>query len=53
MTPLPKGLSDDRFDNPAGKRACAARRTAQDLPPSIACDMFSDYLTVVAQGTRA
>ena len=49
MTPLPKGLYDDRLDTPAGKRARSARPTVQRVPPSIACGMFIDYLIIVAQ----
>jgi hypothetical protein len=51
MTPLPKGLYDDRFDTPAGKWARSARPTVQRVPPSIACGMFIDYLSMVAQVT--
>jgi hypothetical protein len=53
MTPLPKGLYDDRFDTPAEKRARPVRPTAQRVPPSLARGMFIAVMIVIAQVTDA
>jgi hypothetical protein len=53
MTPLPKGLYDDRFDTPAGKRARPARPAVQRVPPSLARGMFIAFMVIVAQVSGA
>jgi hypothetical protein len=49
MTPLPKGLYDDRFDTPAEKRARPARPTVQ----RVARGMFIAVMIIIAQVTGA
>jgi hypothetical protein len=49
MTPLPKGLYDDRFDTPPEKRAGPARPTMQPVLPSLARGMCIAFMVIVAQ----
>jgi hypothetical protein len=53
MTPLPKGLYDDRFDTPAEKTARPSRPAVQRVPSSVAPGMFIAFMIMVAQVTGA